>query len=286
MMGSHDRAVIVHADDIGMCHATIAAFADLIDVGFVTSASLMVPCAWFATAAALCRTLPAADIGVHLTHTAEWELYRWAPLTPAPTLRDAEGCFPRSTAVLWAQADPAEMLAESRAQIERVLAAGIDVTHLDSHMGAVFHPAYLAGYLALAEEFALPALLPRSSAESLLKLGITGAAADQILAQQAALAARGLPIIEHVTGMPLDRHEDRAATIHETFAALPPGISYLILHPAADTAELRAIASNDYRGRAADLAAFADRQLRDAADAHGVRRIGWRAIRDAMRAGR
>ena len=46
-----DRVVVVHADDIGMCHATLPAIDELMAFGLVTSASAMVPCPWFLEAA-------------------------------------------------------------------------------------------------------------------------------------------------------------------------------------------------------------------------------------------
>ena len=49
--------------------------------------------------------------------------------------------------------------AECRAQIEAALAAGLDVTHLDTHMGAAAAPEFVDLYLRLGREFRLPVLL-------------------------------------------------------------------------------------------------------------------------------
>ena len=76
-----DRVVIIHADDIGMCHATLPAMADLLDFGLLSSAATMVPCAWFPQTAAFCRDHPTVDMGVHLTVNCEWEAYRWGPIS-------------------------------------------------------------------------------------------------------------------------------------------------------------------------------------------------------------
>jgi predicted glycoside hydrolase/deacetylase ChbG (UPF0249 family) len=137
-----DRVAIVHADDIGMCQASVAAFAELADAGLVTSGAVMMPCGWAPAAAAWARAHPATDIGVHLTLTSEWDAYRWGPLStrdPASGLLDADGYFPRTTAAVQA-ADPEAATRELEAQVARALAAGIDVTHVDTHMGAVNHP--------------------------------------------------------------------------------------------------------------------------------------------------
>ena len=73
-----------------------------------------------------------------------------------PSLVDADGCFPRTTAAAIAGAALDEVERELRAQIERALDAGIDVTHLDAHMGAALMPPLIEVYARLAIEFRLP----------------------------------------------------------------------------------------------------------------------------------
>lgn len=79
--GPDDRVVIIHADDVGMCQASLAAFADMVAFGLVSSGSTMVPCSWFPAAAAFCRANPEVDMGVHVTLTCEWDAYRWGPIS-------------------------------------------------------------------------------------------------------------------------------------------------------------------------------------------------------------
>ena len=93
------RVVILHADDIGMCQASVDAYADLLDAGIMSSAATMVPCPWFPAAAESFRHLqanPLFDMGVHLTLNAEWKAFRWSPLSthnPASGLIDDGGYF-------------------------------------------------------------------------------------------------------------------------------------------------------------------------------------------------
>src|SRR5215472_4749724 len=65
-LGFHadDRVVVVHADDIGMCHATLPAIDELMAFGMVASASAMVPCPWFLEAASWHRRNPQFDLGI------------------------------------------------------------------------------------------------------------------------------------------------------------------------------------------------------------------------------
>jgi len=95
-LGQADRAVVIHTDDIGMCQASLAALADLVDFGLVSCGATMVPCPWFPQVAAYCRGHPSVDLGVHLTLTSEWDSYRWGPIStrdPASGLIDDEGYF-------------------------------------------------------------------------------------------------------------------------------------------------------------------------------------------------
>ena len=91
-----DRVAIIHTDDIGMCQASVDAFADLNQAGIISSGAVMVPCPWFLHAAEYARQHPQADLGIHLTLTSEWKTYRWGPIStrdPASGMIDEEGFF-------------------------------------------------------------------------------------------------------------------------------------------------------------------------------------------------
>ena len=161
--GERDRVVIIHADDVGMCQASVQAFIDLMDFGLVSSGAAMVPCPWFPLLAQECcgHQGPPLDLGVHLTLTSEWDGYRWGPISTrdeASGLLDDEGYFPRRREDVQEQAQPGAVQPEMEAQLARALAAGLDVTHVDTHMGAVAHLKFVHGYARMALEQRLPAL--------------------------------------------------------------------------------------------------------------------------------
>ena len=100
--------------------------------------------------------------GVHLTLTSEMKGYRWRPLTRPPAaagLTDADGFFHPDVATVRARAAPEAVEAELRAQIEAALGAGIDVTHLDDHMGTVLAPEFVAIYVRVAADYRLPPVI-------------------------------------------------------------------------------------------------------------------------------
>src|SRR5690242_7699170 len=138
-----DRVLIIHADDVGFSHASNVAAFEAMERGSLTCSSTLVPAPWFMETAKLQREHPEADIGIHMTLTAEYETYRWRSITgrsETPGLSAPDTGMWRDVANALAHASVEEARAELRAQIETALAAGIDVTHLDTHMGAVMQP--------------------------------------------------------------------------------------------------------------------------------------------------
>src|SRR5205085_8481418 len=163
---SDAKLLIINCDDLGSSHAANVGVYEAIRSGVATSASLMVPCPWAREAAARYR---GEDVGVHLTLNAEHDLYRWGPITHAPSLLDGDGGFPRTVTDVWDHADLDEVRRECRAQIERAILWGFDVSHLDSHMGTLqLRPEFFDIYLELAVDYSLPLRLSGASSERLI----------------------------------------------------------------------------------------------------------------------
>jgi predicted glycoside hydrolase/deacetylase ChbG (UPF0249 family) len=274
---ARDRVIVINADDIGMCQATLPAFFNLLDSGLVSSGSMMVPCPWFPEAASVCRNRPSVDIGVHLTLTSEWSSYRWGPISThdrASGLIDAEGYFYRNQS-LWERPDPQVIRAEMRAQVNRAQKAGLDLTHLNCHMFATLDTRLVGQYVGLGFDERLPVLMVRQPQWV------------EILSEQAIKEweEQGLPVFDHLRELYLNKPaEGRLRQAIEVFETLPPGLTYLMIHPAQDTPELRAI-TDDWQQRVADYETFRSAELHDYVRKSGVQVIGWRALRDAMRAG-
>ena len=262
------RLVIISCDDLGSCHGATEGVYQAIRNGVATCASIMVPAPWARYAA---DQYNGEDIGVHLTLNAEHPLYRWGPLTHAPSLLSGEGGFPRSVDDLWEHADSTEVLRECLAQIERALAWGIDVSHLAPHLTSItLRPEFFDVYLELAVEFKLPIRLPSTISASAAGFPFRQLAADE-----------GIVFPDHFD------HDWRTGSrerVLSALGALEPGVTEIHVQPSIDTAEVRAL-GDVATGWIDDLALTTSDELRNAVTASGAVLIGYRALRDAMRVG-
>ncbi|HNQ89581.1 MAG TPA: polysaccharide deacetylase family protein [Verrucomicrobiota bacterium] len=273
-----DRLLIVNGDDAGMCLAANVGTLEALEHGLMTSATVMVPCPWFYALAAYARNHPTLDLGVHLCHTAEWKGYRWGPVLPkteVPGLVDPDGCFWSSVEQVYAHSTPDEALREARAQVRKAIASGLDLTHLDSHMGVLqYDVRYMDSYLALAVEFDLPVRM--ASQETLEKF------------QQPALRSRfskaGILFPDYLVHEELrDASRDVKGFWMKTLKTLRPGVTEVYIHTAKPTEELQAI-TGSWRTRGAEQELFArDPDLRRLLETERIQRIGYRPLRDLQR---
>lgn len=281
-----DRVAVVHCDDIGMCHAANEGAFEALANGPATCGSIMVPCPWFEEAAAQARANPGLDLGVHLTLNSEWEHYRWGPVAPrdrVPSLLDAQGMLPRTTLEVVQRAKPEEVELELRAQIEKALAAGVDVTHLDSHMGTVLFPPFIGVYAALACEYRLPAFAVRPDPATLAERGMAGAAKIFAPAVER-LEQAGAPVLDGFDADSLGfAPGEGAAHNARRLAAMKPGVTYLICHPAKGGEELSAVCPGHAHAREFERTYYGGEAGRRALAEAGVRSVGMRPLRDLMR---
>ena len=215
------KLLIVTSDDLGVSYATNSAVYGSLRSGIATSAGLMVPGPWAREAAANYR---GEDVGVHLTLNAEFDLYRWGPVTHAPSLLDGDGGFPRTLVDLWEHADMDEVRKECRAQIERAIYWGFDVSHLSAHLGAVeLRPEFFDVVLALAVDFRLPLRLPGADQQH-----NTGFPFRQLAAEEGILSPDRL--------VRVSRGHSAKAALDQLLSDMPPGVTEVVLRPASDSA--------------------------------------------------
>ncbi len=263
-----DKLLIVNADDLGSSHAANLGVYEALRTGLATSATLMVPCPWAREAAARYR---GEDVGVHLTLNAEYDLYRWGPITHAPSLLDGDGGFPRTVEDVWEHADLDEVRRELRAQVERAIYWGFDVSHLDSHMGTLqLRPEFFDVYLELAVDFRLPLRLSGTSTERAIGFPFRRLAAEE-----------GVVFPDHFVVV---RGVGSRGSVLPLVDRLRPGVTEVYVHPALDTPELRALAETDWTGRVDDLSLVTEDDFATRLADADVHLIGYRPLRDLMRA--
>ncbi len=281
----NDRLVIIHTDDIGMCHASVQAFKDLWAFGTISSGATMVPCPWFPAVAEMCHENPEMDMGVHATLNSEWDSYRWSPLSTQDVrsgLIDEAGFFHQWQPAVYENARPEAVEAEVNAQIEKALAAGIDVTHVDSHMGTIMNPKFIQSYIQAAMSRSLPNMLPRLRAKGMEEMGLDLDEMQSYEPVMQQLENMGVPMLDGLLFMPLGQANGQMETARELLGNLPEGITHLIMHPSVDTPELRAIAP-DWQSRVANYNTFMSDELKKILEGEDIKLIGYRAIRNAMR---
>lgn len=143
------KRLIVNCDDFGQSPAANAAIMHLLEERRVSSATVMAPAPGFAEAAAWCRARGAANVGLHLTFTSEFDAVRWRSLTGDPSLHDESGYMYRTVAEFEQSARPAAVRREVQAQFEAARQAGIRISHVDNHMGSLYGMATGRSYLPL-----------------------------------------------------------------------------------------------------------------------------------------
>jgi predicted glycoside hydrolase/deacetylase ChbG (UPF0249 family) len=272
------KLLIIHADDMGLSHSVNTACIKAFDNKGITSGSIMVPCPWSPEIAAYVKDHPGMDVGIHLTMTAEWNLYKWGGILPSDqisSLLDKNNYFYPSVEELGKTVKGEEAEKELHAQIDRVVASGVQLTHLDTHMGSVLaNPELVKIYLNLSEVYHLPVLFPRAylswfppemakSMESKIFL------LDNLFMLEPKM----------ITGKWIDAYK-------KGIEAMKPGLNQMIVHLALDNDEMQAICKghDDYGSawRQHDLDLVSSPEFRDLLKTNHIILIGWKQIRDLM----
>ena len=272
-----DIILIVNADDVGMSHASNVATRTGMEQGLITSGSIMVPCPWFEEIAVYATANPTRDFGLHLTHTSEWQVYKWGPVASRADVRGlvtTQGYLWPDIEPIYKNSTPAEAEIEARAQIRKALDRGIDVTHLDSHMGALqYDMRFHAVYRKLAKEFDLP--IRMGNQDLLAKMGGGHLRGE--------LDADGTVYPDYLIHQQKKPGEATDVYWKRIISELKPGVTELYIHPAVAGDEIQHI-TNSWKERDTEYHLFTDdASVKALLEQRGVKRIGWRALRELQR---
>ncbi|HEX7055951.1 MAG TPA: polysaccharide deacetylase family protein [Bacilli bacterium] len=132
------RMLILNCDDFGQSRPANRAIMHLLKARKVSSATMMPPAPAFAEAAEWARKNDVRNVGLHLTMNSEFPAYRWRSLTRHPSLHDADGCMHLTVLDFERKADTKAVKAEILAQFQKVRDAGLNISHVDNHMGSLY----------------------------------------------------------------------------------------------------------------------------------------------------
>ena len=279
-----DRLLIVNSDDAGMCHSANSATIEGQEKGLITSATIMAPCPWASEIAEYAKNNPDKDFGVHLTHTSEWKYYRWGTVASQESVKGLlakDGSMHRSVLAVYSNATVEEALIEGRAQIQKLLDAGVPLTHIDSHMGTMqLAENFFKAYIQLAGEFNLP--MRMASQETMEKFG--AGSMRQELAEQGFVFPDYYIYDELRTG-----NYGQANTKEfwiDIIKNLKPGVTELFIHATVYTDESRAI-TGSARKRAEEYECFVnDADIKKLLEEEGIILIGFRPLLELQRKNR
>lgn len=256
---------MIHADDVGMCHGANRAYVELSHFGTITSGSVMVPCPWFSEIAEIAADDRSLDCGIHLTLNAEKKHYRWGPVSsagPSSGLVDEHGFLWRTVAEVRRNADPDAVEQEWRAQIDRALAAGVNVTHLDAHMGSALAPEWCDRYVAVGIDYGIPVLICNSLADygpnrHVASSGQAQAADEAIRAAAATARAAGMPVFDVVLETDFSRPPHQPADYQGMLGSREEDLVFCAFHPnAPGGAEVEVIEPDTFHVRTDEYELF------------------------------
>lgn len=284
--------IVIHEDDVAFCQGANDAFLELSLLGTVSSGSAMVPCPWFHDLVVHAADADEVDIGVHLTLTSEHEGYRWSPITrpsPAAGLTDEHGYMWHRVHQVREHAHPDAVEEEWRAQLDRALSAGLDVTHLDAHMGAALAPEWCARYVALGVEYGIPALITTDLDAYGPNNHLTGTAEETFAEFVHQARSAGMPVFDVVLETDFRRPRgapvDYETMLTEADAAPDLDLIYCAFHPCAP-GEAERIDHEWWHVRTDEYDLFRRRSWKAWLGEQPFEVIGMRELRDEFRAAR
>mgnify|MGYP001227113472 FL=1 len=248
-----DRRLILNCDDFGQCEAANRAIMHLLEEGKVSSATLMPPAPGFREAAEWCRKKGVTNVGLHLTLTSEIDGLRWSGLTGHPSLHDETGHLHRTAGDVELHADAKAVRLEIEAQFRAVREAGVDISHVDNHMGSLYGLAtgrhFVPTVLWQCAKRRLPFRLPRNlNLESGWIKAVEEARRNQ--AKVTALADAlgvGLPdwVLSH-SYLPEEgeTYGSFMESVIRGLYALPDGVVEIFVHPADDDGFMRRLTTH------------------------------------------
>ena len=239
------RQLIVNADDFGYTRGVNRAILEACREGVVTSTSLLANGAAFEDAVEAAASEPRLDVGCHLN------FIEGKPVSPPeriPHLLGKDGRFlpawRLALRLTLGLVPEGEIEQEAAAQMEKLLQAGVRVSHVDTHKHTHTHPAVARGIARAARRLGIGWIrrpfenfLPGSARKLSAKRLLVGSLNLLARSFERRMAALDMAMPDHFTGIVLTGRLTRQE-FGEALAALPPGVTEVMCHPGYCDAEL------------------------------------------------
>lgn len=237
-----DRRLIINCDDFGQSKAMNKAIQHLLEENKVSSATIMTVAPGFEEAASWAARRGQPNVGLHLTLTSEFEALRWSSLTRHSSLHDDSGHQYRTVREFERGAEDSAVLKELEAQYQLASKAGIQISHVDNHMGSLYGMetgrSLIPQMLWKTKRWRLPARLFRYiDPEDPLLSSLPNIERPVALASGLA-DTFGVPIPDYLLSHPFsvmegETYESFKQSLIDKLYRLPEGVSETYVHPGA-----------------------------------------------------
>jgi predicted glycoside hydrolase/deacetylase ChbG (UPF0249 family) len=280
------KVLILHADDAGMCNEANEAVKEMLEKNWIQSTSVMAPCPAAEDMIQWAKNHPEEDVGLHLTHTSEWETWRWGPVSETgevPGLVDSEGKLWQNVPQVVQNASAEEVEKEIRAQIEKAIDMGYKPDHIDTHMGTLYAtPEYVKAFFRVAEEYEIPAnAIDLSDPRVAEKYREQGYPINDEVIQL--IENYPMPKVDNFTSAPKgSTYEEKVDNFKQLVQKLRPGLTEIIFHPSEETDNLKEI-TNSWQQRVWEKKMFGDPELQQFFEEENIVFTNWKEIMERFR---
>lgn len=239
------RRLIINADDFGFTRDVNAGIVHAHLSGVLTSTTLMANGDAFEDAVRLSRAHPTLDIGAHLVLVQGHSLLTGKPLPETPR---------QLLAVLARRG--LDVYAELKAQIEKIRAVGVRLSHFDTHKHTHLVPSIFSAVVTLANEFSVPwvRLPPAPIAQGYYRR---------------VAAKKNIKLPDHFLGFRLTGTLTEA-TFAQALERVPDGTTEFMCHPGYLNDELKGAVTRLKESRVLELEALTSPRVKQLIAAQGI----------------
>lgn len=281
-----DKTIIIHADDVGLNHSSIEAYAELMDLGTISSGSVMTHTSWLPEVVKQAKENKHWDLGVHAAFNGEYKTYKWRPLSTidqASGFIGEDGYIIEDKQLVQETANPVYLEKELDAQIQLALDLGLDVSHVDTHTGTLWNKKFMESYVSVFEKFDIMPVLfnPKEDVEI-----IRAMLPELNFERLAELDEMNFPLIDSISGLPVEHTYDidqRFELAKQILKSVKPGkIVHFAFHPLKDTPETRAL-DRYTEGRIGDFEVFRKKEMKIFLENEGIQLVNYSQIRKVLK---